>query len=58
MTARDTFVALLERARFRVALRGDGGAFQCPCHDDKHAAADGRKISQDCETCHTIEENP
>ena len=29
------------------------GCFRC--HDDSHTAKDGRKISQDCETCHTIE---
>ncbi|MCU1386274.1 MAG: cytochrome c family protein [Acidobacteria bacterium] len=29
------------------------GCFRC--HDDNHVARDGRKISQDCETCHTIE---
>lgn len=28
------------------------GCFRC--HDDNHKAADGRVISQDCETCHTI----
>jgi hypothetical protein len=29
------------------------GCFRC--HDDNHAATDGRKISQDCDTCHKIE---
>lgn len=29
------------------------GCFRC--HDDEHKAGDGRKIGQDCETCHTIE---
>ncbi len=29
------------------------GCFRC--HDDSHKAADGAKIGQDCETCHTIE---
>jgi len=29
------------------------GCFRC--HDDNHATKDGRKISQDCETCHKIE---
>jgi hypothetical protein len=29
------------------------GCFRC--HDDEHVADDGRKIGQDCETCHTIE---
>ena len=29
------------------------GCFRC--HDDTHAARDGRKISQDCEVCHSIE---
>ena len=29
------------------------GCFRC--HDDSHTAGDGRKISQDCETCHTIQ---
>ena len=29
------------------------GCFRC--HDDNHKAADGKTISQDCGTCHTIE---
>jgi hypothetical protein len=29
------------------------GCFRC--HDDNHATTDGKKISQDCETCHKIE---
>lgn len=29
------------------------GCFRC--HDDEHATPDGRTISQDCESCHTIE---
>lgn len=29
-----------------------GGCFRC--HDENHATADGRAISQDCETCHTL----
>jgi len=29
------------------------GCFRC--HDDNHTSKDGRKIGQDCETCHTIE---
>ena len=29
------------------------GCFRC--HDDNHTSKDGRKISQDCETCHKIE---
>jgi NapC/NirT cytochrome c family protein len=29
------------------------GCFRC--HDDSHTAKDGRKISQDCETCHKME---
>jgi hypothetical protein len=29
------------------------GCFRC--HDDNHASKDGKKISQDCETCHRIE---
>jgi hypothetical protein len=28
------------------------GCFRC--HDDQHASADGKKISADCNTCHTI----
>jgi hypothetical protein len=36
------------------------GCFRC--HDDSHATADGRTISQDCSTCHGLlamqEENP
>jgi hypothetical protein len=29
------------------------GCFRC--HDDSHKSNDGRKIGQDCETCHAIE---
>lgn len=29
------------------------GCFRC--HDDSHKSADGRKIGQDCDTCHGIE---
>ena len=29
------------------------GCFRC--HDDNHKTKDGRKISQDCETCHSIQ---
>jgi NapC/NirT cytochrome c family, N-terminal region len=29
------------------------GCFRC--HDDSHKTADGKTISQDCETCHSIE---
>jgi hypothetical protein len=29
------------------------GCFRC--HDDSHKTGDGRTITQDCETCHTIE---
>jgi len=29
------------------------GCFRC--HDDSHASKDGKKIGQDCETCHKIE---
>jgi hypothetical protein len=29
------------------------GCFRC--HDDNHTAKDGKKIGQDCETCHSIE---
>jgi hypothetical protein len=29
------------------------GCFRC--HDDDHKAKDGKKIGQDCETCHAIE---
>jgi hypothetical protein len=29
------------------------GCFRC--HDDTHVAKDGKKIGQDCETCHAIE---
>jgi len=36
------------------------GCFRC--HDDLHATADGERISQDCNTCHTVlameEQNP
>ena len=34
------------------------GHFQWPvcfrCHDDQHASADGKKISANCNSCHTI----
>jgi hypothetical protein len=30
----------------------DPGCFRC--HDEEHTAADGRTITQDCETCHKI----
>ena len=29
------------------------GCFRC--HDDSHVSKDGKKISQDCDTCHTIQ---
>jgi cytochrome c556 len=29
------------------------GCFRC--HDDEHVTKDGKKIGQDCETCHSIE---
>jgi hypothetical protein len=29
------------------------GCFRC--HDDNHKTKDGKKIGQDCETCHAIE---
>ena len=29
------------------------GCFRC--HDDNHKTKDGKKISQDCDTCHKIE---
>jgi hypothetical protein len=29
------------------------GCFRC--HDDNHASKDGKKIGQDCETCHAVE---
>jgi hypothetical protein len=29
------------------------GCFRC--HDDSHKSKDGKKISQDCDTCHSIE---
>jgi nitrate/TMAO reductase-like tetraheme cytochrome c subunit len=32
------------------------GCFRC--HDDNHKAKDGRTITQDCNACHTIVENP
>ncbi len=28
------------------------GCFRC--HDEQHASADGRKISQDCNSCHCL----
>jgi hypothetical protein len=36
------------------------GCFRC--HDDRHKAADGRLIKQDCDACHSVlamdEEDP
>jgi hypothetical protein len=32
------------------------GCFRC--HDESHKARDGTAISQDCEMCHKMEENP
>ena len=29
------------------------GCFRC--HDDSHKSKDGKKIGQDCETCHKIQ---
>lgn len=29
------------------------GCFRC--HDDDHASSDGKKMGQDCDTCHAIE---
>ena len=29
------------------------GCFRC--HDDNHLASDGKKIAQECDTCHAIE---
>jgi hypothetical protein len=29
------------------------GCFRC--HDDDHKSKDGKKIGQDCDTCHVIE---
>jgi hypothetical protein len=29
------------------------GCFRC--HDDSHTATGGKKIGQDCETCHAID---
>ena len=29
------------------------GCFRC--HDDEHVTKDGKKIGQECETCHAIE---
>jgi hypothetical protein len=29
------------------------GCFRC--HDENHATKDGKKIAQDCDTCHKIE---
>ena len=43
-----------------IGHRDFPGCFRC--HDDEHRTADGRAISQDCATCHTLlaveEENP
>lgn len=32
------------------------GCFRC--HDDKHVSADGRRISKDCNVCHTVVPGP
>jgi nitrate/TMAO reductase-like tetraheme cytochrome c subunit len=33
-------------------MSGEVGCFRC--HDEQHATADGRTISQDCSTCHVV----
>jgi nitrate/TMAO reductase-like tetraheme cytochrome c subunit len=33
-------------------MSGEVGCFRC--HDEQHATADGKTISQDCSTCHSI----
>jgi len=33
-------------------MSGDVGCFRC--HDEQHQAADGKTISQDCSTCHSL----
>jgi hypothetical protein len=35
-----------------IGHRDDGGCFRC--HDEQHATADGKTISQDCTTCHRL----
>ena len=43
-----------------VGHRDFPGCFRC--HDDKHRSADGRVVTQDCESCHAVlaleEEDP
>jgi hypothetical protein len=33
-------------------MSGEVGCFRC--HDEQHATADGKTISQDCSTCHSL----
>jgi hypothetical protein len=35
-----------------IGHRNDSGCFRC--HDEQHATADGKTISQDCTTCHRL----
>jgi hypothetical protein len=35
-----------------IGHRDEGGCFRC--HDEQHASADGKTISQDCTTCHHL----
>jgi hypothetical protein len=41
-------------------MSAEVGCFRC--HDEEHRTSDGRAISQDCSTCHSVlaqeEENP
>ncbi|MDP6802941.1 MAG: NapC/NirT family cytochrome c [Gemmatimonadota bacterium] len=43
-----------------IGHANDGGCFRC--HDEEHLTADGKSISQDCDTCHNLlaweEEDP
>jgi hypothetical protein len=33
-------------------MSGEVGCFRC--HDEQHTTADGKTISQDCSTCHSL----
>ena len=36
----------------QIGHRDDGGCFRC--HDEQHLSEDGKTISQDCSTCHSL----
>ena len=61
---RDTYPAIYNRNVF-PAMKVNWGSYPnnightdfpgCfRCHDDSHASADGRKVTQDCSACHNL----